>query len=102
MVPLAGRTVLEWQLAALAAAGISDVAVVAGYRARAFVGVPVRRFLNPAWKRTDMVASLLSARPWLRSASCVVAYGDVLYHPDIVRLLMRSRAAIAITYDVAW
>ena len=33
LVELAGRTLLAWQLDALAAAGVSDTTIVTGYRA---------------------------------------------------------------------
>ena len=102
LVPLGGRALLDWQLEALRDAAIHDVAVVVGYR-----GAQVRRpgvvaFANPAFAVTNMVASLWRARTWLRDAPCIVSYGDIVYHPSIVRALAATSHPIAIAYDVAW
>ncbi len=49
-----------------------------------------------------MVASLLAARRWLAAEPCLVAYGDVVYHPAVVRALATATADVAITYDTQW
>ncbi len=102
LVPLAGRPLLDWQLDALRAAGVERIAIVTGWRRDRVRRVGVIRFVNRAWQRTNMVQSLLAARRWLGVAPCLVAYGDVVYHPDVVRRLMASPDDIAISYDLAW
>lgn len=102
LVPLAGRALLDWQVAALARAGVGSLAVVRGYRGGQVERPGLHAFENPDWGSSDMVASLLAARSWLRSARCVIAYGDVVFRPAIVERLLRSRAAIALPYDTAW
>jgi len=102
LLPLAGRALLDWQLAALRGAGIARLAVVRGYRARAVVRTGVRTFDNPDWERGQMVASLARARTWLASAPCVVAYGDVVFSADAVARLCAARGDVAITYDLEW
>lgn len=102
LVSLGGRALLDWQLDALRDAGIRDVAVVGGYRARQLRRPGVVALANPEWRRTAMVVSLLAARAWLRETSCVVAYGDIVYHRSVVEALLRTRADVAIAYDRAW
>lgn len=102
LVTLAGRALLDWQLAALQASGIREVAVVVGYRGGQVRRPGVTRFENSHWADSNMVASLLCAREWLGSAPCVVSYADIVYHPDVVVRLCRSPQEIAIAYDVAW
>lgn len=102
LVRLAGRALLDWQLDAIRAAGIERIAIVAGWR-RDRVGRPgVVRFVNRAWRRTAMVASLLAARRWLVDEPCVVAYGDVVHHPAILRRLAAARGDVAIAYDTGF
>ena len=61
LVELGGVRLLDWQLAALKAAGIEDVVVVTGYRADLLQAEGVRTIHNPDWARTNMVRSLLCA-----------------------------------------
>jgi choline kinase len=49
-----------------------------------------------------MVTSLATASAWLEETECVVSYGDILYHPDIVTQLSRAEGEIAIAYDRLW
>jgi choline kinase len=101
LVELAGRTILDWTLAALAASGIDDVLVVRGYRGEALSG----RYAtvdNASWDRSNMVVSLLCADTWLRSDSCIVSYADIVYHPRHLQALAAAEGAIAVTYDRSW
>ncbi len=102
LIPLAGRPLLDWQLAALRTAGIDDIALVGGYRRRQLRRPAVPLFENAAWARTNMVASLRAGAAWLRTATTVVAYGDIVYHPRIIVALLDCDADVAISYDVLW
>lgn len=102
LVEIAGRPLLEWQCDALHAAGISDVAVVRGYRAESLAGPGYALLENPRWANTNMVSSLLCADAWLRGGECVVSYSDIVYHPEVVRALIESRQDLSITYDRLW
>lgn len=102
LVELAGRSLLDWQTAALRAAGVARLGIVRGYRAHTVVRPELQPFDNPDWDRCNMVASLLCARSWLRAAPCIVAYGDVVFHPQAARALLDADADVAITYDLAW
>lgn len=102
LVALAGRLLLDWQLDALREAGIHDIAVVVGWQGARVRRPGLARFENPKWECTSMVASLLAAASWLRAAPCIVAYGDIVYRPEIVRSLASSRHDIAIAYDLEW
>jgi choline kinase len=102
LVSLGGRALLDWQLDAMHAARIHEIAVVRGYRARQVRRPDVVAFANPDWRRSAMVTSLVAARAWLRAGPCVVSYGDIVYHPRALEALIRVRADVAIVYDVAW
>lgn len=103
LVPLRGRPLLEWQSAALAAAGIDDVLVVTGYRAEMIRSLGYRTVHNDAYATTNMVASLMCAAAAFDGADDVlIAYGDLVYEPRLVRALVEHDAPRAITVDTAW
>jgi L-glutamine-phosphate cytidylyltransferase len=99
---LAGRTLLDWQIDALKRAGVSEIAVVRGYRAEMLSNPSFATFDNPRWSETNMVMSLLYASKWLQQDTCIVSYSDIVYKAEIVSALAASDASIAITYDRLW
>lgn len=104
-VRLHGRPLVEWQIGALKAAGLDEIAVVRGYLAEFWdhQRLPVTRlFTNDRWQQTNMVASLSCAGEWLTDGPCVVSYTDIVYSPDSVRTLLDAPGDIAITYDPNW
>lgn len=103
LVALRGRPLLDHQLAALAAAGVSDVTVVTGYRAEALAGRGLATRHNPAFAETNMVASLLCARDLLLGGEDVlVAYGDIVYEPRLVAAMRACEAPFATAVDRRW
>ncbi|MDM5137041.1 phosphocholine cytidylyltransferase family protein [Aeromonas salmonicida] len=102
LAKLAGKPLIEWQLASLAAAGIDDVHVVCGYCSDALQGYGCSRIVNPHWASSNMVRSLMCADALLSVAPTLVCYGDIVYRPLIIQTLMASNAPLAISYDKEW
>jgi len=102
LVPVLGRPLLEWQIAALAAAGIDTVGLVRGYQGQLLERPGVVLFDNSEWAATNMVRSLMCAADWLRQYPCVVSYADLIYVEATVRHLADTDADIAITFDRNW
>lgn len=103
LVELAGRTLLDWQLAALLAADVAPpVTVVCGYRGAQLRDPRIVTIANPRWADSNMVRSLMAAASRLQAAPTVVSYGDVVYHPDHVRALVAAADDVAITWDRRW
>ncbi|WP_454562292.1 phosphocholine cytidylyltransferase family protein [Pseudomonas sp. AIG] len=102
LVELRGKPLLEWQLESLRAAGISDIAVVTGYRRELLAERGLSEFHNPRWAETNMVSSLACAESWLEGQPCIVSYSDIFYSPVAVQSLINSDAALAVTYDPNW
>lgn len=98
---LQGRRLLDWQLGALRAAGISEIAIVRGYKGEKFAE-PVRYFENPRWHETNMVRTLAAAHEWLASGDCIVSYSDIFYSAETVRRLAACPEALCISYDTDW
>ncbi len=102
LVQLNGRALLDWQLQALEEAGISEIAIVTGYRRELLIDRGLHEFHNPRWAETNMVSSLEFAAPWLRSEVCIVSYSDIFYDASAVNSLITSTADLAVTYDPDW
>lgn len=109
LIPLAGRPLLHYQVAALKRGGISEIAVVGGYQAGrlddALAAGPgmegVSLIRNPAWESTNMVATLACARDWLEE-DFILSYGDIVYRPEYVRALIANREDLAVIVDRKW
>lgn len=109
LLRIAGRPVLEWQLRALAANGISDVTVVTGFGADAVeqslhrmgpVGGGVRTLFNPFFAVSDNLGSCFLARGLLRDSDAVLLNGDTLFKPAILHRALRAPdAPITVTID---
>ena len=102
LVELAGRPLLERQVAALRSGGIGEVGVVRGYRAEMLSFPGLSYFDNSRWAETNMVASLAAAAEWLRSGPVIVSYADIFYRAALVRSLGGAQGDLVITYDRAW
>ena len=102
LVELAGRPLLDWQITALRAAGIGEIAAVRGWCGERLEGRVDTLFDNPRWAETNMVESLARAASWLQSGDCVVSYSDIFYPARAVGSLIDTQADIAIAYDPEW
>lgn len=101
MVSVLGKPLIEWQLASLSRAGISDIGLVRGYRGELFE-YDITYFENTRWDATNMVMSLYEARKWLRQDDCLICYSDIIYSEDAVRKLISLDQELGITYDPSW
>jgi L-glutamine-phosphate cytidylyltransferase len=109
LLRIAGRPVLEWQLRALAANGVSDVTVVTGFGAEEVeaalrrmgpVADGARTLFNPFFAVADNIGSCFVARELLRSSDTVLLNGDTVFEPAILRRALRSPdAPITVTID---
>ncbi|GHU03919.1 transferase [Alphaproteobacteria bacterium] len=108
LVELAGKPLLAWQLQALRAAGIDDLAVVCGWRAEMLTDYAkspdggFRTIKNERWAETNMVSSLLCTLSWAEDEECLISYSDIVYPAAHIGALMTADAPIAIVYDVRW
>ncbi len=102
LVELHGRPLLDWQLEALRGAGISDIAIVTGYKRELLANRELKEFHNPRWEQTNMVSSLACAQEWLQAEPCIVSYSDIFYNASAATSLMESPAVLAVTYDPHW
>ena len=107
LVPIAGRTILEWQVRSLAAAGVRDITVVTGFCADAVdamlmttnVPAEVRTLYNPFYTVADNIGSCWAAKD-LIGEDTLLLNGDTLFEPAIARrVLETAEAPISVTVD---
>ena len=102
LIEFRGRSLLEWQLAALRGAGISQISVVTGYMRETVPLQGLKEFQNERWAQTNMVSSLECAEEWLSSERCIVSYSDIYYSDSSIRPLLQDTTPLAIAYDPNW
>ncbi|OQM74436.1 sugar phosphate nucleotidyltransferase [Manganibacter manganicus] len=103
------KTLLEWQLDALTAAGIDDIVVVTGFaadkvevtleRIRKAGGPAVRMLYNPFFALADNLASCWAARHEMQG-DFLVLNGDTLMEPEIARRVVAGEPSAAITVTI--
>jgi L-glutamine-phosphate cytidylyltransferase len=102
LVALAGRPLLDRQLAALQRGGAREIGIVRGYRADLLALPGLTYFENPRWAETNMVTSLAAATSWLRSGPVIVSYADIFYGSALVRGLVKAPGSLVVSYDRSW
>jgi L-glutamine-phosphate cytidylyltransferase len=102
LVELAGKPLIERQIAALRRGGVDEIGIVRGYRAEMIDFPGLSYFANERWLETNMVMSLAAAAPWLRSGPVIVSYADIFYRSELVRGLADTRGQLVISYDRTW
>lgn len=109
LLTFAGRSLLSWQLAALAATGVDEVVVVTGFgadqvRAELSRATPKGLFAtivyNPFFGVADNIASVWAAREHL-CGEVTIVNGDTLFEPAILSCVRDgARAPVTVTIDV--
>lgn len=102
MVSFEGSPLIEKQIESLTKAGVTEIAIVCGYRAEILSRYSSYMFKNESWESTNMLFSLLQAEDWLLKFPCIVSYSDIFYEPAIVKELIENQDLAAIGYDPDW
>ena len=104
LIELSGRSLLEWQLDALAANGVEEMVIVTGFRDDLVDAVAVRRsgvrtLFNPFYHVADNLGSVWLARGEFDS-DVLLLNGDTLVSPALVaKVLGTEQGAISVTVD---
>jgi len=101
MLDVRGESLLRRQVRSLNALGVRDIAVVAGYRRDRIDLEDIEILPNEAYETTGEAASLACARDKL-DGPVVISYGDILFRPFVLDMLMKSEADIAVVADADW
>ena len=104
MVPIKGRPIIEYQMDCFRNNGISEVHVVAGYKEDKLVVEGIQKTLNPAYDRTNMVASLYVLKDLFDGSSdIVISYGDIIFDDMVLAKMLKQHGdQISMIYDLNW
>jgi len=101
MLDIKGRSLLDRQVEMLNSFGITEIAVVRGYRKESVDLPNLRYYDNDQYEHTGEVVSLFTAREFLEGRVLVI-YGDILFEPHVLARLLRSSADVSLVVDRAW
>jgi choline kinase len=100
---VAGKRLLDWALAAFAANGLDRVCFIGGYQIdKVERDYPQFEFrCNRDWEHNNILASLFCAKD-LMDEPFICCYSDILFTPDVIGRLARSRDDMVLGVDTAW
>lgn len=102
LLPINGRTLLDHELDALSAVGVTDVTLVVGHMADRIVehvGGRCRIVRNDHWASTNSIVSLHAAADVVRGEPFLFQNADVLYCPELLTRMLRMRNGNACLVD---
>lgn len=103
LVELAGKPLLEHQLATLRSGGVEDIHIVGGYRADQLKRPGITLHINERYAETNMVTTLFAAEAVMTGESdLIIGYGDIVYEPRVLAALQTVDAPIALAVDREW
>lgn len=110
LIEFSGRTLLDWQIDALAANGIREIVVVVGFQAakveehlaaRRDADLNISTLFNPFFQVADNLGSVWLTRPLMQEGDFLILNGDTLVTPELVaEVLAEAREGINVTIDV--
>jgi len=103
LVELAGKPLLEHQLATLRAGGVDDIHIVGGYRADQLQRPGITLHINERFAETNMVTTLFAAEALMTGESdLIIGYGDIVYESRVLAALLAVDAPIVLAVDREW
>lgn len=109
MVEVSGRSIIERQLDAIYACGVSDedITIICGYCSETlmdrFKDTSINFIVNERYDSTNMVCSLMCARDLMESEDdIIVSYGDIIYGESVFRKILAAEDNISVIVDDGW
>lgn len=101
MLVFEGKTLIECQIETLRNAGINDIAIATGYKNEKINYDGIKYFHNEKYATTNMIETLMCAESFL-DEDVLVAYSDILYTEELVKLCCDSDFDIGVAVDSEW
>lgn len=109
LLEVGGRTLLEYQIDALARCGISELVLVTGYlrhmiedkiaELRERYAYPIEFVYSPDFAATNNLHSLWAARDRVLGHDFLCLHADVLFHPDILTTVAADEREIVLVAE---
>ncbi len=106
LVPYQGQPIIEHILSALRINDIDDIILATGYKKEVLEREIAKRdrlrtCFNPRFAETNMVHSLFCAESEMDD-DLIISYGDIVYRPEIITLLLAEEADFSVVVDRKW
>lgn len=101
MLQFGGKTLLQRQLEAYRACGLTDISVIRGYKKEKIDYEGLTYFENPDFEHNNILNSLFCAEAAL-DGHVVLSYSDILFERGVVERLLQAEHDIAIVVDIDW
>ena len=102
LLPVAGKAMLEHQVAAFRACGIDDIVVINGFQAQRFPNnLGVTYVTNTRYRHNNILNSLMYAEH-LMDDGFLASYSDLVYEPKLVQSLLDAPGEIVVSVDDSW
>lgn len=98
MLKLNGISLLERQVRTLRQSGVECIVIIKGYMQEMITVPNVKYYVNEEYETTNMVESLMKARPEFDD-EIIVSYADILYEERVVSSMIESKADISVCVD---
>lgn len=101
LLPVSGKTIIEWQIDALLATGIADISVVTGFQTGLVEALlqqrysdhkQIRTLFNPFFEVADNLASCWIARS-VMDCDFLLLNGDTVFDVSLLTLVLESESA---------
>jgi choline kinase len=98
-----GKRLLDWDVAALKAAGVTEICLIGGYQIdKIRAQYPEFTFRhNDNWENNNILLSLMYAED-LMDQPFISTYADVLYTRGLVKGLIDTKGDIVLSVDTCW
>lgn len=101
LLPIAGRTLLDWTIDGLRGAGCDEIVLITGHAADAIHRKDVTRVQNTDFENNNILHSLMYAREFLND-DCLISYSDIWVEPFIFKKLVDGVGDIRLAADQDW
>jgi L-glutamine-phosphate cytidylyltransferase len=104
LVPVGGRSILEWQLRAYRACGVREIVIIRGYRGEVLaakipeLGGAIRLVDNLEWEHNNILESLFCADAEL-DGPVLLSYSDIVFTEEVAARASRATGDIALVID---
>lgn len=101
MLKFGDKTLLQRQIDAYAEAGLTDIAVVRGYKKERIDYPGLTYFENPDYRHNNVLNSVFYAEQYIHG-DVVIGYSDILFDSSVVSTLLAAEGDITIVVDTDW
>jgi L-glutamine-phosphate cytidylyltransferase len=101
MLEFGEKTLLQRQLDAYWACGVTDISVVRGYQKDKIHYDGLRYFENPDYKNNNILNSLFYAEEAI-TGHVICAYSDILFDAHVVQRVLEAQHDISVVVDIDW